>query len=390
MKIAWIRFPEALYESRKIIRGGSEIANQQIIDYLRTKGVDIREFAPESKERLDLVSIPVLGTTLMFQDLIKKTDEINSCDLVVTNHWFGSIIPEITVPMVTIFHHDAKLVIRHLQIKVKGKKTVFNKWIKILNLFSLGKKTYQDLHEQIISIGEERLSKMSTMNIAVSNFLKDELARDYPIATEKISVIYNNYPSDWEKSCQYKKLPKASAKLKLICVTRLPIDEIGIIIKGIDRILEIFERENSCEKTIVATTIHGAYQKFFKKRFPQISFNENIERKKVGQKLLESQISIHASRCESFGLTVTESMLMGNVPVAFPTGIVEELIENGRNGFIVETVEEALEKIGQLVQNKQLLEEMSKNAQKTVLNKMSPGKIGELYKTLFEKITEDR
>ena len=83
-------------------------------------------------------------------------------------------------------------------------------------------------------------------------------------------------------------------------------------------------------------------------------------------------------------------MLMGNVPVAFPTGIVEELIENGRNGFIVETVEEALEKIGQLVQNKQLLEEMSKNAQKTVLNKMSPGKIGELYKTLFEKITEDR
>ena len=52
---------------------------------------------------------------------------------------------------------------------------------------------------------------------------------------------------------------------------------------------------------------------------------------------------------EPFGLSVVESMLCGTPVVAFSRGSMPELIEPGRSGFLVDTVEEAvgaLEKVG--------------------------------------------
>lgn len=51
---------------------------------------------------------------------------------------------------------------------------------------------------------------------------------------------------------------------------------------------------------------------------------------------------------EPFGLSVVEAMACGTPVVAFNKGSMPELIENGKNGFIVETVDEAVSAIGKI------------------------------------------
>lgn len=51
---------------------------------------------------------------------------------------------------------------------------------------------------------------------------------------------------------------------------------------------------------------------------------------------------------EPFGLSVVESMACGTPVVAFNKGSMPELIDNGKNGFIVENVDEAVEALGQI------------------------------------------
>lgn len=51
---------------------------------------------------------------------------------------------------------------------------------------------------------------------------------------------------------------------------------------------------------------------------------------------------------EPFGLSVVEAMACGTPVVAFNKGSMPELIENGKNGFIVENVEEAVIALGKI------------------------------------------
>jgi glycosyltransferase involved in cell wall biosynthesis len=51
---------------------------------------------------------------------------------------------------------------------------------------------------------------------------------------------------------------------------------------------------------------------------------------------------------EPFGLSVVESMLCGTPVIAFNKGSMPELIKNGKTGFLVDNVDEAVEAVGQL------------------------------------------
>jgi len=51
---------------------------------------------------------------------------------------------------------------------------------------------------------------------------------------------------------------------------------------------------------------------------------------------------------EPFGLSVIESMACGTPVIAFNRGSMPELIEKGKNGFLVDTVDDAIEVVGQI------------------------------------------
>jgi glycosyltransferase involved in cell wall biosynthesis len=51
---------------------------------------------------------------------------------------------------------------------------------------------------------------------------------------------------------------------------------------------------------------------------------------------------------EPFGLSVIESMACGTPVIAFDRGSMPELIENGKSGFLVDNVDEAIENVARI------------------------------------------
>jgi trehalose synthase len=69
---------------------------------------------------------------------------------------------------------------------------------------------------------------------------------------------------------------------------------------------------------------------------------------------------------EGFGLTVAEAMWKGAPVVGGNVGGIRHQIRNGENGFLVDSVEEAANRMIQLIQDKKLRSELGENARQTV------------------------
>lgn len=72
---------------------------------------------------------------------------------------------------------------------------------------------------------------------------------------------------------------------------------------------------------------------------------------------------------EGFGLTVTEAMWKGTPVIGGNVGGIRRQIENGVNGFLVETVEQAAERMVEVVQNQALRRKLGEAARESVRKK---------------------
>ena len=72
---------------------------------------------------------------------------------------------------------------------------------------------------------------------------------------------------------------------------------------------------------------------------------------------------------EGFGLTVAEAMWKGTPVIGGNTGGIRYQIKDGVNGFLVSSIEQAAERIVQLVKGKELREQLGKKARETVRQK---------------------
>src|SRR6516225_2055724 len=69
---------------------------------------------------------------------------------------------------------------------------------------------------------------------------------------------------------------------------------------------------------------------------------------------------------EGFGLTVTEAMWKGAAVIGGDVGVIRRQIKDGANGFLVSSVEEAAERIVQLLKNQKLRRKLGVAARETV------------------------
>jgi trehalose synthase len=86
---------------------------------------------------------------------------------------------------------------------------------------------------------------------------------------------------------------------------------------------------------------------------------------------------------EGFGLTVTEAMWKGAAVVAGNVGGIRYQIENGVNGFLVSSVEEASERIVQVIKDPVLRKGLGEKARETVREKFLLTRYLEQYLDLF-------
>ncbi|WP_162419323.1 glycosyltransferase family 4 protein [Cyclobacterium roseum] len=83
---------------------------------------------------------------------------------------------------------------------------------------------------------------------------------------------------------------------------------------------------------------------------------------------------------EPFGLSVAESMMCGTPVIAFNLGSMSELIEDGKTGFLVNTIEEAVTAVGNIASIDR------KSCRKAALSKFSREKMTESYLQVYHQI----
>ena len=97
-----------------------------------------------------------------------------------------------------------------------------------------------------------------------------------------------------------------------------------------------------------------------------------------------ADVVLQKSLREGFGLTVTEAMWKGRAVIGGNVGGIRYQIENGKNGFLVDTVDETAECIVKLLKNRKLREQFGKAARETVRRKFLMTRLMEQYLDLFQ------
>lgn len=92
------------------------------------------------------------------------------------------------------------------------------------------------------------------------------------------------------------------------------------------------------------------------------------------------------SKGEGFGLALADAMALGIPNIGFKDACgVNELIKDGRNGYLVEDVDEFAEKLRELMKNKELRIKMGKNAHED-MKEFAPEKIIKKWNNLFNEL----
>ncbi len=100
-------------------------------------------------------------------------------------------------------------------------------------------------------------------------------------------------------------------------------------------------------------------------------------------------VVLQKSLREGFGLTVAEAMWKGTPVIGGNVGGIRYQIENGFNGFLVSSIEEAAECIGRLLKDEKLREAIGQKARETVREKFLLTRYVEQYLDLFAAFDKD-
>ena len=204
--------------------------------------------------------------------------------------------------------------------------------------------------------------------IAVSEKLKLEVLQNYPVKEEKISYIPNGVdPSVFKPE----NIPQEDKKI--LYVGRFSLE------KGIDLvpkiIKKVFEKNHEVKFEIVAPDINipRSLEKIKREfenlieQYPNrfIWHRESLSREELAKLYNECLIYIQPSRYEAFGLVLLEAMASGLPCIAFQPDskkiitASDEIIINGKTGFLVKDEKEMAEKIDFLFSDDKLRKKMS-------------------------------
>lgn len=97
----------------------------------------------------------------------------------------------------------------------------------------------------------------------------------------------------------------------------------------------------------------------------------------------KATVVLQKSIREGFGLTVSEAMWKGTPVIGGNVGGIRYQIENGVNGYLVSTVQEAADRIVQIMTDENLRQRLGRNARETVRKKFLMTRYLEQYLDLF-------
>ncbi|MBR6033767.1 MAG: glycosyltransferase family 4 protein [Clostridia bacterium] len=234
----------------------------------------------------------------------------------------------------------------------------------------------------------------SSAVIVPSNKMKEKLMEykiKCPIEVIPTGINLSNYQkklSQEEKNKILSSLHLKNNDKYIVTVSRLGAE------KNIDELIEylpeLIEKDKEIKFIIVGD---GPYKNELKEKAKKLSVTDNviftgmIKPTEVYKYYQLGNIFVSASTSETQGLIFVEALACGMPMVCRKDKCLEEVIENGVNGFIFENKDEFIEQILSIINNKDLAEKMGQISYKKS-NNFSKEEFGIRMEKLYKKILE--
>ncbi|HOX30284.1 MAG TPA: glycosyltransferase family 4 protein [Candidatus Paceibacterota bacterium] len=351
--------------NEKKINTGANYINDLVSKKLKEKGVEVKHFYPRA--RLDDIPTHLAGikNILFFYSLLEKRGEVLKSDIIQGTTYTPLAFLAFHRPVICHFGSTTHGFLNSTPITKNIGKDLRQFWIRlfkrgIIEEYNLkSRKPMRDIAEI-----EAHIARKAAAVIAVSNNVRKELL-SLDVPQENIFVVHNAIEDFW-----FKDQPDAHNKPSIVYLGRLGSHIFDFKLKGLDILASVYNAFPSVRKTSIVMTTHKKIFEWFKNSFPNHTAFSNLPKERIKKEIgvLRGSVFLLTSRYEGFSLSLIEGMSQGLVPVAFPVGVVPEIIENGKNGFIVKTHKEMIQATGKLLNNRVLRNYCSRQAKKTALN----------------------
>jgi glycosyltransferase involved in cell wall biosynthesis len=196
----------------------------------------------------------------------------------------------------------------------------------------------------------------ATEVVYVSHFLAEQEFMD-----NTKNVLYNVLEKDFVNKAQQNLNKEKNSKIVLmICSLKA--------YKGVNEFLKLAQINPQFTFKLVVNANQNEIDEYFKNEVLPSNLILYPTQKDTHQFYQEASLLLNLSDVnlwvETFGLTILEGMAYGLPAIVPPVGGVVELIEDGKNGYLIDSKKVALvsEKINELLTNATLYNKMSKDA----------------------------
>jgi glycosyltransferase involved in cell wall biosynthesis len=354
---------------------------------LSERGVQVHNFFPRRQLTDTPVHLKGIANILFFHSLLEHKEKILKNHLIQGTTYTPLPFLSFDVPVVCHFgstmrgYLDAVPATRRLP---KEEQSVFKELAKLDIILELDLKTLRPM-EDVADI-EAVAAAHASACIATSQKVRDELVR-MEIPEERITVIHNAIEDYWFERPR----PAATQPPHLVFLGRLGNDVFTLKLKGFSRLVNFYRAFPDIPKTTVCMTTNRKLKEWLRVAFPKHYMFTNLRKDLIPGALapLYGSILFLPSRYEGFSLSLVEGMSQGLVPIAYPVGVVPEVIRNGENGYIVETLEEARARAEELLADEPKRLAMAEAA-KATSEQFKSSKIAPKLLTLYHSLRKAR
>ena len=356
MKIAFIH-------NEKKIGTGAHYINDLMALKLRSLGLRVNNFYPKSSLMDTPEHMNGIKNILFFYSLLEKRKKILKHDLIQGTTY--TVLPFLTEKILTISHFGSTsrgfLQNTPFISSIEGElKKIWHdlkegRVIKDVNIAT--RRPMRDIADM-----EEYVAKKTDFVVATSEKVKNELMFS-GVDEKKIRLIHNCIEDYWFDNGR-----NAFQKdFNLVFLGRLGDDVFTLKLKGIDRLIDVYQSFPEVPKKTICITRNNRLLTWLQKNVVNHSYFSNVLKDNIPQLMngLKGSVLYLPSRYEGFSLSLIEGMSQGLIPVAYSVGVVPEIIKEGVNGFIVQSQEQAKMKIKELSMDREMRNSIANNAIKT-------------------------
>ncbi len=380
LKVAFI------HNDKKIATGAHHI-NELMSQALSEHGARVKNFFPRRQLTDTPVHLKGIANILFFHSLLEHKDEILKNHIIQGTTYTPLPFLSFGVPVVCHFgstirgYLEAVPATRRLP---KEEQNVFKDLAKLDIIPELDLKTFRPMED--VADVEAIAGARASACVATSEKVRDELIQ-MEVPAERITVIHNAIEEYWFSTQKPEKLQPPH----LVFLGRLGGDVFTLKLKGFSRLVNFYRAFPDIPKTTVCMTTNRKLKEWLRVAFPKHYIFTNLRKDLIPGALapLYGSILFLPSRYEGFSLSLVEGMSQGLVPIAYPVGVVPEVIKNGENGYIVSTQQEACARAKELLADEPKRLAMAEAA-KASAEQFKSVHIAEKLLTLYRSLREAR